>query len=535
VGPGRRRSIASRVFALQLIAVVVVSAALTLFLWLDARSSAESEASRLSLAVSETLARDPFVIHAVHADDPTTLLQPYAVEVMDNAGVDFVTIMDTAGTRYTHRNPEEIGRKFIGTIDAALRGDVLTETYTGTLGPSVRAVVPVVEDDEVIAIVSAGVKVSRVLDSVASRIPLVVGAATLLVILGTLAAMLARRYLDRVTGSMEPTELKRMVDYYESVLHSVREGLILTDAQRRVVLYNDEAADLLGLQPASRDLRPTAIGELDLPPTIAALLASGTRTAEESHLAGRRVLVVNQEPASSPTGPPSAVLGTVTTLRDRTELQQLTGELDAVRTLTDAMRSQTHEYANRLHTIVSLLELDRARDAIDFIAQEVHVSQSLADELLGKVREPALAALFLGKSSQASESGIDFKLDAAVDLPAAGLPLPDLISIVGNLIDNALDAAGAGAPPAWVKVALEQRGGHIELVVEDSGPGIEPGVAPKIFEHGFSTKGATRVGRGYGLAVVREIIERHGGSIELRPASHTTFIARWPIARDADS
>lgn len=518
-------SVATRIFAAQLAALLLLSGVMTLLLWLDTRADVDNDAARVSLAVSTALAHDPYVIDAVQGEDPSSALQPYAVSVMDSAHLDFITIMDTDGTRYTHRNPEEIGRKFLGSTAEALRGESITETFTGTLGPSVRAVVPVLHDGEVIALVSAGVTVSNVAATLVPRLPFVFGAAVVLVVLGSLTALIARRYLLRMTGAMQPNELSRMVGFYESVLHSTREGVVLVDHDHRVVLYNDEAADLLGLPPATRNPQPVPVGELELPGSIARLLESGTRAVEESHIAGDRVLLVNQEHAT-PAGTSAGSVGTVMTLRDRTEVRRLSGELESVRTLTDALRSQTHEFANRLHTIVSLLELDRTMDAIDFIADEVRVSQSLTDDLMGAESNPALAALLLGKSAQASERGVDFTVTIAGELAAASVGPSELVSVIGNLIDNAFDAAAAGAPPAIVEVAISGSDGF-EVRVSDSGRGIEPADERRIFDRGFSTKTGT-ADHGFGLAVVREIVERHGGTVSLGQRGKTTFVVRFP-------
>ena len=532
-----RWSIASRVFAVQLVAVIVLSGCLTLALWIVLRQSADDTAARLSLGISTTLAHDPYVIAGVQDPDPTAALEPYALGIVKNAGVDFVTIMDTSGIRYTHPARSQIGGRFLGTIDRALQGKSLTETYTGTLGPSVRAVVPVMQGGRVIAIVSAGVTVERVLASLAPRIPLVIGAAVLLVALGTAGAFLARRSLSRVTGSLRPAELSRMVGYYESVLHSVREGLILTDDRGRVVLYNDEAADLLGLAPREIDRPPTPVSELQLPTSIAALIESRARIVEESHLAGDRVLLVNQEPASPSVVGTRIPLGSLTTLRDLTQVQRLSGELESVRTLSDALRSQTHEYANRLHAVVSLLELGRTREAIELIAQETETSQLLADEMVGASSEPALAALLLGKVAQAGERGVKLRLAVEEEFGASALSTLELVSVVGNLVDNAIDAAaqdtataGSARGRVTVRLALDREADVVELTVADSGFGIDPDHVAHIFDRGFSTKPADATGRGFGLAVVRDILARRGGVVEVASSAPegTRFVARWP-------
>lgn len=527
-------SIATRIFAVQVLAAVVLSLALTAVLWFDARAAANDNASRVSLAVSNILAHDPFVIEAVQLQDPTEELQPYAVDVMDDADVDFVTIMSPDGIRFTHPDPQQIGKQFLGTIENAQRGETITETFTGTLGPSVRAVVPILDDGRIVAIVSAGVTVASVGELLTPRIPFVLGIAAILVTIGSAGAFVARRYLSKVTGRMRPSELARMVGYYESVLHSVREGLILVDNDYRVVLYNDEAADLLDLEPANTLVEPVPVTELGLPESLERLLVEGGRAVEETHTAGNRVLLVNQEPAQAPaSSPTSGALGTVTTLRDRTELKSLVGELESVRTLSDALRSQTHEFANRLHTVLSLLELGRAPEAIELIADEVTLSQSRADQVMGVIGEPVLAALLLGKTSQASERGVELQLDIAEPTESAAIPPTELVSVLGNLIDNAMDAALDGPTPAWVRVSLRSDDGFVEYRVSDSGPGVVSTNTDAIFTRGFSTKPEEQAGRGFGLALVREIVQRRSGTIELRQENGTEFVVRLP-SRDRE-
>ena len=529
-----RWSVATRIFATQLIAVFLLSGCLTLMLWLVLRQSANDTAARLSLGVSTTLAHDPFVLSRLRDPDPTGALEPYALDLVRTAGVDFVTIMSPAGIRYTHPALSRIGGKFLGNTSAALAGRSITETYTGTLGSSVRAVVPVIEDGRVVALVSAGVTVEKVLASLASRIPLVIGAAIVIVLIGTVGAFFARRFLARITGSMRPSELAQMVEYYESVLHSVREGLILTDSRGRVVLYNDEAADLLDLPPISSSELPATVLELGLPPSIAALIEGRERVVEQSHVSGSRILLINQEAASPTGGARGHPLGSLTTLRDRTEVQRLSGELESVRTLSDVLRSQTHEYANRLHTVVSLLELGRPRDAIELIAQQTELSQRFADELVGASGESTLGALLLGKVAQANERGVQLRLSVQDELETSALLAIELVSVVGNLVDNALDAAvtGSAQPRVTLRIVTDRTRGMITLTVSDNGTGIAPEVARSLFVRGVSTKPTNGVGRGFGLAVVKDILDLHGGRITVCDSgpNGTTFEASWPLA-----
>ena len=525
----RSWSVAGRVFGVQVLAVLVIGAILLVVLAIDARRSVDDDAALTSLAVSRTIAADPSVQRALRSDDPTVQLQPYALAAIASAHVDFVTIMDPEGTRFTHPDPAQIGRKFLGTITAAQAGRTLTETYTGTLGPSVRAVVPVMVGGELIGIVSAGVTTDNVLSALVPRIPFVIGIAIAVVVVGALAAALTRRSLRRMTGGMAPVQMGRMVQFYESVLHSVREGVVITDPQRRVVLYNDEAADLLGLPPAPRAAQPTAAASLGIDQDVASLLDSGRRVVEETHVAGGRVLLVNQEAAASPTAGEAATVGAVMTLRDQSELQSLMGELESVRTMSEALRSQAHEHANTLHTIVSLLEMGRSEEVATLVSDTTRTSQGLADAVLGSDVNPALAALLLGKSATAIERGVDFMIHLQ---DGAMLPLgsSETVSVVGNLVDNALDAVRGTEQPRSVDVSLRSEGGLVILSVTDSGPGVS-GI--DVFDLGTTSKPDDGTAHGVGLAVVRRIVVQRGGTVAFEAGVPTTVTVTLPTGVSA--
>lgn len=516
-------SVAGRVFGVQVVAVLAIGALLLVVLALDARRAADETAATRSLAVSQTIAADPAVQRALVSDDPTAALQPYALAAMASADVDFITIMDATGIRFTHPDEEQIGKPFLGTIDAAQRGETLTETYTGTLGPSVRAVVPVMADGEVVGIVSAGVTTANVFSALIPRIPFVIGLAIVVVILGGIAAALTRRSLERMTGGLAPVQMQRMVQFYESVLHSVREGVVITDPQHRVVLYNDEAAELLGLPPAASTMEPTPAAELGIDPSVAGLLDSGRRVVEESHVADGRVLLVNQEPAKAPGGASPAAPSAVMTIRDQSELKALVGELESVRTLSESLHSQAHEHANTLHTIVALLEMGRSQEVRDLVADASRTSQGLADAVLDSGADPVLSALLLGKSATANERGIEFLIDIS---DAATLPLStsETVSVVGNLVDNALDAARGGDAPRVVTVHLGSTREGTTLTVTDSGNGP----TGDVFALGFTSKPTDAAAHGLGLTLVRRIVESHGGTIAFDDGQPTTVSATFP-------
>ncbi|MGK5533388.1 ATP-binding protein [Streptomyces sp. URMC 129] len=529
--PPRPRSLAGQLFAMQIVLVTVVVAVCALFTYLTDRAQADRAARDLVTAAARGVAGSPSVRAAVASDDPTARLQPFAEQVRRDTGITFVTIMDPGGIRWTHPDPERIGEKFVGHIGPALAGETFTETYTGTLGRSVRAVTPVRDENgEIVALVSAGLAVEEIGDRVARQVTALIGVAAGTLALGGLGTYAVNARLRRHTHGMNARELSRLHDYHQATLHAVREGLLLLDGDGRIALINDAGRELLGLTGDQVGRHAAGLG---LPAPLTETLLSAEPRVDEVHVTEDRVVVVNTSPVSG-----GERHGTVVTLRDHTELQALAGELDSVRGFAEALRSQAHEAANRLHAVVSLIELGRAEEAVDFATAELELAQALTDQVVGAVGEPVLAALLLGKAAQANERGVTLELaaDSRIDdgLLPASLPARDLVTILGNLLDNAVDAAleGAGARPPHVTVTVRATGDELLLSVRDSGTGLDPERAADAFRRGWSTKGESR---GLGLALVGQAVRRNHGTLGTAraPDGGAVFTVRLPLRAGA--
>jgi sensor histidine kinase regulating citrate/malate metabolism len=516
-------SLARRLLALQTVIITVLVSAGVAGAWVQASRANMNAARDKVLGVARSVADTPSARDALRLDDPPSVLQPFAEQVRRDTGTDFVVVMSTTGTRYSHPNAQLIGGQFLGHIEAAARGEVVTETYTGTLGASVRAVVPIFVAERVAGLVAVGIKLTEVSRALRQQVPLLVGAAAIALLLAGAGSWLVGRWLRRQTHDLGPAELARMYEFYDAVLHAVREGLLLIDRQGRLQLANDEARRLLRLPLGDDAMIGRRIDTLRLPESLGEALALGEERTDEIHLTGDRVLVINQARAHWD----GAELGTVVTLRDHTDLQSLTGELDSVRGFAESLRSQAHEATNRLHTIVSLIELGRPEQALGFAAAEIAVAQELTDQVVGAVREPVLAALLLGKVAQASERGVELVVAANADVPEGLLPPRDLVTIVGNLLDNAIEAAVAGPPPRAVEIDARATASELVLKVSDSGTGLSPADVTMAFRRGWSTKPDDRsIGRGLGLALVGQAVRRHGGQIDVADA---VFTVRLPV------
>lgn len=415
----RSRSTASRVFVVLLVAAVVIGALVAVFLVIEAQRSIRAEAERVTAATSASFAASPLVIDGLRSNDQgaaTQVLEPYSLDVIAGAGLDFITVMTPDGTRITHPDADQIGGIYLGTIPASPQ--TLTEEFTGTLGPSVRTITPVTAaDGELIGWVAAGVTTESITDTLIRRLPLTLGITVGLVALGAGGAVIARRVTRRIAGDLPPGQVRDAVSSYESI-----------------------------------------------------------------------------------------------------------------RTLGEALRAQTHEHGNRMHAAVALLELGRRDEAIEILTETSRQSQSLVDQVTARRHgDPAVGALLLGKASQTKERGIDWRVHIEPDTPRTPLSPVDAVSVLGNLVDNAMDAA-VESDDRWVQVSLRSHeGAGIVLEVSDSGPGIPPAVRERIFDQGYSTKPADAQGRGVGLALVRSVVIGAGSSVTVSD-DPTTFRVILPAA-----
>ncbi|MFD0277854.1 SpoIIE family protein phosphatase [Kitasatospora sp. NPDC127111] len=321
--PRSPRSVAGQVFALQIAVVLLLVLGAILALVLESRKSSEAEARNRSVAVAEAFAHSPGLRDALASPNPSAVLQPLTEETRGPAGVDFIVVMNTDGIRYTHPLPDRIGKQFVGTIGPSLAGHVYTESVHGPLGHEVQAVVPVTAPDgSVVGLVSAGLKVANVTTAGNRQLPVILGTGAAALALATAGTALVFRRLKRQTRGLGPTEMTRVHEHHNAVLHAVREGVVIVAPDGRLLLANDEAKELLGLPD---DAEGRKLDDLDgLDPGTAELLKSGRVATDEVHQSRGRLLAVNQRPTDRHGG----AAGTVATIRDSTELRALSGRAE---------------------------------------------------------------------------------------------------------------------------------------------------------------------------------------------------------------
>ncbi len=321
---------AGQVFLLQVVIVLLLVLAAVVATVLQTSRDAVRQGRSESVVAAQSFANAPGTAEALKSRDPTAVLQPQTEKARKRAGVDFIVVMNTQGIRYTYPYPREIGKKFVGTIGPALLGRTVVEQAGGPplpagKGTAVQAVVPVTDArGKVVGLVSAGITVRNVAALWLPQLPFILVSGAAALALAMAGTTLAARRLRRQTRGLGPVELARLYEHHDAVLHAVREGVLITGADGRLLLANDEATRLLGL-PADAQGRP--VTELGLPEAMTRLLSSPDAVSDEVHHAGDRLLAVNKRP----TYPGADRGGSVLTLRDTTELAAVSGRAEVAR------------------------------------------------------------------------------------------------------------------------------------------------------------------------------------------------------------
>ena len=517
----RPRQLASQVLLLQIavIAATVLASALISFALVSQQVTEEYE--QRSLAIGHSVAAMPDVIEAFADPQPSAVIQPIAEAIRKSEAASFVVVANADGIRYSHPNPKLIGQRVSTDPSPALSGQSWVGTEQGTLGRSVRAKVPIFDaQGHVMGIVSVGFLEDQVQASLLQSMPVIGANIALALGLGIAGSLLLSRRLKRQTFGLQPSDIAALLEQRESMLHGIREGVVATDREGHITLVNDEARRLLGLEGPVEGRR---IEDCIPPGRMRDVLTGQREGADQMLLARDRVLVANRMPAVVR----GENVGAVVTLRDRTELEGVLRELDGVRSLAHALRAQAHEFSNKLHTVAGLIELGRADEAVRFIARTAMVHQELVDLVHERIGDPALAALLLAKAAIANERGVEFRLAGETRLPADAADARDLVTVVGNLVDNAVEAVANSAAGGWVEVAVQAGPDGVGVRVRDSGPGVASADAESIFEEGFTTKKGTSH-QGLGLALARQVAQRRGGWLRVSNEGGAVFTALVP-------
>lgn len=530
----RRHTLAGELLVLQLAIVVVVLLAVA------AVSLAQSEATfnrvegRRVTALAEQLAGNPLMSSQLGRPASGETLAPLVQTTLTQSGVTSVTVADSSGRIVSSTNPTAIGTRLpLGPGVAQARG------WSGKLvldgAHELVAQVPVLKAAQpnlgrhlgTVMIGEGSPTVWQRLNGASSYLLAYLGIASGLGLIGSW--LLARR-TKRQTLGLEPREIAGLAEHREAMLYGIAEGVIALDPQLRLTLVNEVGRRLLDLPEHCVGMSLTDLRiEGRLHDVLAGSPSDTAERRDEVVIRRSRVLVMNRMTVTKD----GRQLGSVTTLRDRTELAQLEREIGSFRSSAELLRAQAHEFTNQLHTISGLIQIGKHDEVVQYVRALSRHRHSLDTTLTRRVRDMAVGALLMAKSSLAAERKVVLRVSEHTALDRlAPEDSVDVATVIGNLVDNAVDAATAGddGHDAWVEVELRQDASSVEIVVRDSGPGVAPELAQEVFLHGFTTKAAQEGDRGIGLALTRLVCERRGGEVAVtNTPDGAMFTARMSV------
>lgn len=498
-----------------LIALLILSIVLVIGIFLNhfITDTLEAQMGEQALSVAESVALNPDIAAAFKTQDPAAIIQPLVSPVQQSTAAEFIVVGNRDEIRYSHPNPEQIGKKMVGEDNerALNNGESYVSEATGTLGNSLRAKVPIYSGDDIIGVVSVGFLAKDIQTLIGDYnhelwlMLLIIG------LVGIIVAIAIATYIKRKLHGLEPEEISRLLFQKETILQSTHEGIIAVDDTGRITLLNQMAQQLLFgnerdgdklIGQPIRQVLPTS----DLPD----ILKTRMSHFDQEEVYGSYAVYVN----SGPIYYEDTLVGAVSTFRNKTEIDRLTKELSHIKQYANALRAQTHEFSNKLYTISGLVHLNKKEEVLDFIRMENDIQQEWIQQVIDKVNDPLISGILIGKLNQASEQQVQLTIDpdSRLQTPLSEQQSRALLTAIGNLIDNALDAVKeCSRDRKQISLYFTDVGDDILLEIDDSGPGIPDGQEQQLFDKGFSSK--TGPDRGYGLNTTRQLIAGAGGEL----------------------
>lgn len=487
--------------------IILVSLIGALFSDFSERTLRE-QLGRKALDIAQSVAMNPLITEGVENRDAASV-QFFAEKLRAATKAEYIVIGDREGIRLSHPEPDRIGQVFVGgDLGPALtEGRSYVSEAIGTLGPSLRGIVPVLDlDQEIIGFVAVGYLTSHINDQIRSQRYEIFGYIGIVLLFGVFGATLIARGLKAAIMGLEVHEIAALFKERGAIIGAIREGIIAVDGRGYLTFVN--AAALKYLDRADMDdMRGKPLADICPCPDLAAALNAGKQMLDQEMLLAGRVMLVNVVPLVHSGG------GLVVSFRPKDELDRLTQQLSHVQEYSELLRAQTHEYSNKMHTIAGLLQLEAYQEALDLVINESSGYQELVRTLAEAVPDPVIAGLILGKYNRACELKIAMEFDpqnSFADLPAH-LDRDALVTILGNLLNNAFEAVRERGDEMLVRLYLTDLGPDLVIEVEDSGVGVSPAIAENLFDLGVTTKEGK--GRGTGLPLVKHAVQRLYGEI----------------------
>lgn len=459
--------------------------------------------------VSRSIATSHIIIESLEDDTRTNEIQEYTKDIQAATDMMFIVVMDMNGIRKSHPNPEQIGKHFVGgDEEEALKGKEYVSSSQGTLGDSLRAFTPIYnKSGEQIGVTAVGISLESVEAALGKSHRSILTVTILGLLVGIIGAILLARYIKRILFGLEPFAIAKIFVERSTMLQSVHEGIIAVDNEQTITLVNRSARQIFKKAGLTQNPVGMKIHEF-LPSTgLDQVLETGNPKLDEEQMINGISILVNRVPLIVN----GEVVGAISTFRDKTDVKQLAEQLTGVKTYAEALRAQSHEFMNRLHVILGMVQMKYYDELSEYIRTLVGNQNQELGNITQHIKDPVLAGFLMGKLSYAREENVELIIEINTVIPEPEKPqiTHELITILGNVIDNAIEAMGVSSEKT-LEVNLHYRDRYLTLEVLDSGPGIPEDIQKRIYEKGYSTKGENR---GYGLYLVSKCIENLCGEM----------------------
>lgn len=500
----------------KIIILVCIVVAISLFVTniLVTRSVAENvrhELGRKATDVARVVARSPLVISELAKNSAGQSIQDYAESVRNTSNVEFVVVFDMQGIRKSHPDIEKLGKHIVGGDEApSLQGEEYLSAARGTRGLSLRAFSPIfTKDGRQVGAVVVGILLGNVEKAVNESQMIIYMATVIGMLIGIIGAVLLARSIKKTLFGLEPPAIAKLAEERNVMLQSVREGILAVDKSGVITVANQAAKQILQTAGIFDDLVGRKADDVIPRTRLNDVLISGAAEFDKEQDINGVIILTNRVPLKVN----NETVGSIATFRDMTEIRRMAEELTGVNAYVEALRSQAHEFLNKLHVILGLVCLKKYDRLTDYIAKVVNENEEEVEYISERIKNPLIAGFLLSKLSRARELDIQMILTEDSYLPDQDRQelTTGLITIIGNLLDNAFEAITDTAIRE-VMLSIKPEAKTLVVQVLDSGAGLDPLIIEQIFEKGFSTKAENR---GWGLYLVSMTIEKLHGQIDV--------------------
>ncbi|MED3561001.1 sensor histidine kinase [Bacillus xiapuensis] len=473
-----------------------------------------------ALSEAKTVAGLPEVVQAFKSPNPSSIIQPIAENIREKSGAQFIVVSNMDLIRYSHPDTSQIGKHMVGDDDKqVLSGHGSITMAKGTLGLSIRGKYPVYDEKHhQIGVVSVGFLMENIWKKLTSLILEITGIGLVALVVGLIGAWILSGHIKKEILNLEPYEIAFLTQQQAAILESIREGIVAIDTNGKIMTFNKEAKSML--EQHSRDFIGKPITSILPSSRLHEVIKDGTFHYDQPMIIGNSLVVVNRVPVKMD----GEVIGAVASFRDKLQLDQMDQRLADIGQYVDTLRSQRHEFMNKLHLISGLIQMKEFDLVTDLIEDVHHEQQNVLNFFLARVRDPAIVGVLIGKMHRAKELGIGLTISENSEVSESCPHRETVLTILGNAIENAVEALTTLAKEketALISVYIKEEPDHLILQVSDNGPGIDPELGDQIFADGGTTKGE---GRGFGLALVSRLVSRLNGSVVMNSSSEGAIL-----------